>query len=357
MTTPRLHPALYKSEQELAILFAEKIPTRDIYPGPDAYRELLERKMAANLKAFDQDSLNKTVHIVIQNKGGVGKTHVCLLLAQFIEEYCKDIPHRFFDLELPRAKCFSKYQTLNITTFNVTDQQGNIDPGKFDEIFNPIFEGDVTDGVILIDVGAGLFYEVLRYLSGLSQIIPEIQRNGWRVCIHTVVTGDDVGNCMAGYDQIRTILKGDYHTVIWLNNYLGMTQNAFLGSIFNKYRDDFTRRSIMLPPREKEMENIFAFIRRYKIRFSDLGKYTRVSPPEPDVSSLESGDESQSKPLTVSALDARRLDNYLHMTQTDGFSKRDGVFELLRQFDWRFGERASEGADEMADESVNPLEE
>lgn len=331
----RYNPTLPVSIEEMASFFSgQELSDKNVYPDPVTYYINMEDRMQQVKREFNQDSLNKTVHIMLQNKGGVGKTYVCLLLAQFFNEYCPDLNRYYYDLETPKAKCFSKYSSLNIKTFEVTDNQGNIDRSKFDEIFNPILDESVKDGIILIDVGATLFHEVLKYFAGLSQIIPFIRQMGWRVCIHTVLTGDDIRNCLDGYEQIRTVLKGGYQTVIWHNNYFGTTERATQGKTFTTYVKDLKYNSIFLPYREKEMDNVMAFIKRYKLRFCDVRKYLRATPPDPDADAFEHDDEREA--IKISALDACRLDNYLHMSTSDGISRRDGIFELMRKFDWNF---------------------
>lgn len=114
-------------------------------------------------------NLSNSVNLVMQSKGGAGKSVVSFLLANYLKERASDV--RLVDTD-PSNPTFSSYKALNVKTIDIIKKVGKermIDQSKFDEFIETFAE---NDGVGLVDTGSGDFIYINSYL--LSNEIPEM---------------------------------------------------------------------------------------------------------------------------------------------------------------------------------------
>jgi len=91
----------------------------------------------------------KTVHFVMQGKGGAGKTFTASILAQYLAQKTGK-PIHCFDTE-PINKSFSQMAALNVDLINILTEKGEVDPRQFDTLIEKIVS---QDGTGVIDNGA-----------------------------------------------------------------------------------------------------------------------------------------------------------------------------------------------------------
>lgn len=155
----------------------------------------------------------KAVHFVLQGKGGVGKSFIASLLAQFIAQNEPEV--HFYDTD-PVNTTFSKYKKLNVEVVNILTDHQSIDASRFDGLIEQIIE---KDGVAVIDNGAATFIPLMQYLreNGVVELLKE---SGVNVYIHVPVTSGQAS--MDTLVGLYTVLK-DLKTsvMVWLNNYWG----------------------------------------------------------------------------------------------------------------------------------------
>lgn len=158
------------------------------------------------------------IHIILQGKGGVGKSLIASLLTQYLLNNNPD-PHKpltLIDTD-PINKTFSRYERLPVQSLNILENE-EINPRKFDEIIE-LIAGSKGDTVI--DNGASSFIALSTYIKEMG--IPEIiQGLGHELIIHTVITGGQAFNdTLVGFAQIANHLSGQAKFVVWLNPYWG----------------------------------------------------------------------------------------------------------------------------------------
>ena len=86
--------------------------------------------------------MQNTVHFILQGKGGIGKTLVSTILAQWIAS--KDVaegaqPLRCYDTDQENAT-FSRYKAMAVKHVPVMTDSRNIDPKRFDALMIDILE-------------------------------------------------------------------------------------------------------------------------------------------------------------------------------------------------------------------------
>jgi hypothetical protein len=163
--------------------------------------------------------MNNTVHFILQGKGGIGKTLVSTLLANWIRT--KDaLPLRCFDTDQENAT-FSRYKALAVKHVPVMTDERTIDPKRFDALMIDILE---TEGNCVIDNGANTFSPLMGYLIE-NDAFAMLQDAGREVYIHTIVGGGDtLHDTATGF--VSTARSTQVPLVLWENEHFGRLQSA-----------------------------------------------------------------------------------------------------------------------------------
>jgi hypothetical protein len=181
----------------------------------------------------------KTVHMVLQGKGGVGKSLVSSLLCQYLE---KQEQVTAIDTD-PVNNTLAGYKALAASRLDIRAGD-TIDPRKFDALMEIILRGEEQDDNhhIVIDNGASTFLPLCSYLSE-NQIMPLLRDAGVRVLLHTVFTGGQAMGDTADGMEALAVTFPDEQLVVWVNRYFGeIARNGKKFeefSIYKKYSDKF----------------------------------------------------------------------------------------------------------------------
>jgi hypothetical protein len=159
----------------------------------------------------------RKVHLVLQAKGGIGKSYVSSLLAQLLQRIY-DNP-KFIDLDQENPT-FSQYGALGASRLSVMDDNHSIDPMMFDKLIEMII---THEGDVVVDTGANTFSAFLAYaIQNLS--FDMIKENGKELIIHTIIGGGDVMYDTAnGFADIANYVDGGI--VLWLNEHFGALES------------------------------------------------------------------------------------------------------------------------------------
>ena len=129
--------------------------------------------------------MHNTVHFILQGKGGIGKTLVSTILAQWIADRTTT-PLRCFDTDQENAT-FSRYKAMNVHHVPVMTDTRTIDPKRFDALMIDLLE---EDGNCVVDNGANTFSPLMGYLIE-NDCFAMLEEAGRKVYIHTIVGGGD----------------------------------------------------------------------------------------------------------------------------------------------------------------------
>ena len=155
----------------------------------------------------------RTVHLVLQAKGGVGKSLVASLLCQYLIEQGREI--LAFDTD-PLNQTLTGYKDLPVKELHLM-KGDDIDRRRFDQLIEDIL---TAPGDVVVDNGAASFVPLSAYLKE-NQTIDFLEESGIRVLIHTVCTG---GQAMKETADGLVSLASHFPTVplvVWLNRYFG----------------------------------------------------------------------------------------------------------------------------------------
>ena len=154
------------------------------------------------------------IHMILQGKGGVGKSFIASTLAQ--HQYAKGKKPLCIDTD-PVNATFNGFKKLNVRQINVMSGD-EIDPRKFDGLIE-LIAGTQTD--VVIDNGASTFVPMSHYLIS-NQIPALLTEMGHALIVHTVITGSQaLMDTLTGFKNLVSQFPDETQFVVWLNPYWG----------------------------------------------------------------------------------------------------------------------------------------
>ena len=155
----------------------------------------------------------KTVHCMLQVKGGVGKSLISAVLAQYLINNNSDT--HLFDTD-PLNQTFSRYKALNVEVVNIVGANNVIDHSKFDMLIEELIN---RNGIALIDNGSATFLPLMQYFKE-NAVLEMLQQYGVEVVFHIPLQGG--GGLEDTLDGLAAILENfNVKVVVWLNHNQG----------------------------------------------------------------------------------------------------------------------------------------
>jgi hypothetical protein len=166
------------------------------------------------------------VHFILQGKGGVGKSLVSAVLAQYFR-HRKIIPH-YFDTD-PVNATFAQYQALAAEHLNVL-RRGAIHDKRFDDLIEKLCQ---LDGISIVDTGATTFVPLWNYILE-NEILCFLKTRARRVFVHSVIAGgQDMSDTLNGLERLAETTT-EKNVIVWLNEYFGEISKD--GKPFEQFR-------------------------------------------------------------------------------------------------------------------------
>jgi Mrp family chromosome partitioning ATPase len=97
-------------------------------------KQAVDQKLAQTTTSMESDT---AVHLILQGKGGVGKSLVAAILAQYFGEHGREV--HCVDTD-PVNHTFSQYSGLNVARLDLM-AEGTIDPRVFDSLMEQLLTG------------------------------------------------------------------------------------------------------------------------------------------------------------------------------------------------------------------------
>ena len=159
----------------------------------------------------------KNVHFILQGKGGVGKSTIAVLLAQYLKD--KGVDFQGVDTD-PVNQSFSGFKALNAKHLHVLDQ-GTVNQRRFDALIEEII---TSKSDYVIDNGASSFIPLSSYISE-NKTFDTLKEHGAQVYLHTpVVAGAAMKDSLIGMKAIADMTSLQ-NLVVWENEYFGTVQH------------------------------------------------------------------------------------------------------------------------------------
>ena len=154
------------------------------------------------------------IHMVLQGKGGVGKSMIAAVIAQ----YKTGKGHKPICIDTdPVNATFEGYKALDVRRLELLDGD-EINTRHFDALIEQIAAAG-TD--VIIDNGASAFVPLSHYL--ISNQVPALLAEMWHeLIVHTVITGGQaLQDTVSGFAQLVGQFPAQCLFVAWLNPYWG----------------------------------------------------------------------------------------------------------------------------------------
>lgn len=158
--------------------------------------------------------MNK-VHFVLQGKGGVGKSVIASLIAQFYAS--REQPIKCIDTD-PVNATLGGYNALDVKRIDLM-HEGTIDNRRFDEMMELLINEDTN---FVVDNGAASFVPLSFYLvdNDALRLIAEAGKK--EVMLHTVITGgQSIRDTAMGFKTLAENMPAGAKMVVWLNEFFG----------------------------------------------------------------------------------------------------------------------------------------
>lgn len=154
------------------------------------------------------------VHIVLQPKGGVGKSVVAALVSQYLKSQNKSFVAIDTD---PNHATLLGYKALNVQRLEVM-KNGSIIERNFDALIEQVLSE--KDNSFVIDNGSSNFSPFLSYMKK-NKVVDVINSEGKQVYIHTVIKGgQEVKITLAGFDALAEHTPPEAKIIVWLNEFM-----------------------------------------------------------------------------------------------------------------------------------------
>jgi hypothetical protein len=154
------------------------------------------------------------IHMVLQGKGGVGKSFIAATLAQY--KASKGQHPLCIDTD-PINATFHGYKALKVRRLQIMVGD-EINSRNFDALVELIAS---SKGDVIIDNGASSFVPLSHYLIS-NQVPALLQEMGHVLVVHTVITGGQaLFDTLGGFAQLVSQFPKQALFVVWLNPYWG----------------------------------------------------------------------------------------------------------------------------------------
>ena len=224
---------------------------------------------AAALRSAPTTDLIRTAHVVLQGKGGVGKSLVASLLAQWLADQGR--LHSCYDTDPVNGS----FQTIPALAAEPVDLlHGNTLNSKgIDRLIEAVIDAERD---VVIDNGAASFLPLNRYLVE-NDVASVLAEHGVGMMVHTVVTGGGNGlDTMKGLEAMVQHFPAPARVMVWVNEYFGPAR--YRGTDFERTSVFAQHRSSLLGPiylRHLDPESFganFADLLDRKLTFAEAAK-------------------------------------------------------------------------------------
>lgn len=169
------------------------------------------------------------VDLILQGKGGVGKSLIASLLAQHFQMRGFD-PLLAIDTD-PVNATFAGYTAFKVEPLIIMEDD-DINPRAFDKLIERILtEGEEGARAAVVDNGASTFVPLCSYMlqNGVIALLTEA---GHSIRFHTVITGAQAFlDTLQGFVSLAKNFP-DVPLVVWINEYFGKA--SFNGTVFEE---------------------------------------------------------------------------------------------------------------------------
>lgn len=174
--------------------------------------------------------LDNSLHLIMQSKGGAGKSVVAYILSQYLLNRLGRKNVHLVDID-PNNKTLSKFADLKVEQVSILKDDGSntIDQSKFDYFVESFLENR-NGSVYMVDTGSGEHLELNNYLLSMN-MAEMLADSGKTLYIHVpIVYGDAESDTKASLANITTTYPSA-KIIVWENEYFETVSSKPIGAL------------------------------------------------------------------------------------------------------------------------------
>ncbi len=223
-----------------------------------------------------------TIHLILQGKGGVGKSMIAAFLYQALRHFGKEVIA--YDTD-PVNSTLAAFAEFHVTTLSVM-KDGKIDDRSFDSLLEAIMEVS-QDAHVIVDNGASSFIALGAYIQE-NDVIEQLEEVGHTVFLHSVITGGQaLGDTSKGLARLAKAFP-ESPLVVWLNPFFGeISMDGKRFEDFKIYREHQEQFHALIPLPEgnkaligKDLEELLARRQSFEAGIKGSSNRRQASPEE-----------------------------------------------------------------------------
>ncbi len=161
------------------------------------------------------------VNLVLGAKGGIGKSFIAALMAQYMIDNFIDKSVTCIDLDF-KTQTFSKYRGLDVDLVDI-ETDGEIDRTKFDVLVTRIAESQ-PDDVFVVDTGGNIYLSLMNYIK-TNDVANFIMDMGHELLLHIpIMGGQELGETMETLREVVHEMPPAAMVVVWVNPFNGVVE-------------------------------------------------------------------------------------------------------------------------------------
>jgi hypothetical protein len=154
------------------------------------------------------------VHLVLQGKGGIGKSVIASWLAEYLLKRGENV--RCIDGD-PVNRSLTQYKFLNAEKLDLINEEGLIVRMRYDALLERFAS---EHGAFVVDSGSTAFLPLWSYIVE-TEVVRVLREAGRKLYVHCVVSGGEMlSDSLLGFDTLAKSTP-DRNVVVWVNEYFG----------------------------------------------------------------------------------------------------------------------------------------
>ena len=217
-------------------------------------------------------AITPTVHLVLQGKGGVGKTVIAGWLSEFLIH--RGQPVHCIDGD-PVNRSLAQYKALPVEKLDLVNQDGVVMRCNYDALVDRFLN---EEAVFVVDNGATAFLPFWTYV--VESDVPKVLREaGRRVYVHIPISGGEMLNdTLLGFKTLAET-AAEKSLVVWINEYFGPVARD--GKTFDQmqvYLDNREKVVASIGIRQRPSDTFAENVRRMRERKLTFEEAMRTAP-------------------------------------------------------------------------------
>ncbi len=213
-------------------------------------------------------SKKQNLHIVMQAKGGVGKSFISALLLEYLSDKSKATG---IDTDFNNPS-LSMHESLDVTYLNIMPNGDTVDIRKFDDLVMFMFENEKVKGKDCVwDIGAGTMTPLFAYINANDTFSLLGEHFNITVHIPVAIASESEADCLVGLENMLTSFKDKCTYMVWSNEFFASTGGHSIEDLdaYKKHRSKIFS-VVNMSKRDVLFESALAKMKKRKQIFADV---------------------------------------------------------------------------------------